>query len=222
MLSKDSNKTHLYQAVYRHILTFNLRDLLIYYMFTYTINSRSFKYSDEQLEHAVDGAPSQIPSLKFLTPPAPRSPTPGHDLATEWKFCSICFLSFICESTHKVRYKDLWNWHFNDIWPCPKVTSLTLGWNCYLHFILLVIPVDLICYMTMFKKKIVWPPGYPQCPKVPPLGHDSGDRIKIPMICFVSFICENTHKIWFKNLWNWHGNQNLMVYIWPLTSPQGH
>ena len=22
-------------------------------------------------------------------------------LATEWKFCSICFLSFICENTHK-------------------------------------------------------------------------------------------------------------------------
>ena len=27
------------------------------------------------LESAVDGAPSQIPTLKFLTPPAPRSPT---------------------------------------------------------------------------------------------------------------------------------------------------
>ena len=146
-----------------------------------------------------------------------RSPTPGMTLATEWIFCSICFLSFICESTHKVWYKNLWNWHVNDIWPRPKVTILTLGWKCYLHFVLLVIPDDLICYITMFKKKLFDPLGtHPQCPKVPPLGHDPGDRIKSHLICFVSFICENTHKIWYKNLWNWHGNRNLMIFdLWP-------
>ena len=60
-----------------------------------------------KLERAVDGAPSQIPTLKFLTPPAPRSPTPGHDLGNRMKFCSICFLSFICENTHTVWYKNL-------------------------------------------------------------------------------------------------------------------
>ena len=30
-----------------------------------------------RLEHAVDGAQSQIPMLKFLTPSAPANPTPG-------------------------------------------------------------------------------------------------------------------------------------------------
>ena len=137
-------------------------------------------------------------------------------LATVWKFCSISFLSFICENTHKVWYKNLWNWHVNDFDLTPRSPVLTLGWKCYLHFVLLVIPVELICYMTMFEKKMVWSPGYPQCSKVPPLGHDPGDRIKSRLICFVSFICENTHKIWYKNLWNWHGNRSLMIFdLWP-------
>ena len=42
------------------------------------------------------------------------------------------------------------------------------------------------------------------------------------LIYFVSFICENTQKVWHKNLWNWHGNQNLMIFdlvqrsqVWP-------
>ena len=60
---------------------------------------------------------------------------------------------------------------FLTIWPRPKVTSLTLGWKCFLHFVLLVIPVDLICYMTMFEKKIVWPPlGTPSAQKSQPWG----------------------------------------------------
>ena len=32
---------------------------------------------NQELERAVDGAPLQILTLKFLTPPAPPSPTPG-------------------------------------------------------------------------------------------------------------------------------------------------
>ena len=37
-----------------------------------------------QLERAVDGAPSQIPTLKFLTPPQhPQVPSRGMTLATE-------------------------------------------------------------------------------------------------------------------------------------------
>ena len=35
---------------------------------------------------------------------------------TEWKSCPICFVSFICENTHKVWYKNLWiclcNWNY--------------------------------------------------------------------------------------------------------------
>ena len=30
--------------------------------------------------------------------------------------------------------------------------------------------------------------------------HDPGDRMTILSDMFVSFICENTHKVWYKNL----------------------
>ena len=60
----------------------------------------------------------------------------------------------------------------------------------------------------------------PQHPLVPTLGHGPSNRIKILFNIF-SFICENTHKDWYKNLWNWHGNWNLMI-IDLLTSTQGH
>ena len=33
--------------------------------------------------------------------------------ATEWKLCSICFLSFICENMHKAWHIFFWNWHGN-------------------------------------------------------------------------------------------------------------
>ena len=46
------------------------------------------------LEPAVDGAPSQIPMLKFLTPQAPRSPTPGHDLGNRMKILFNMFSIF--------------------------------------------------------------------------------------------------------------------------------
>ena len=39
----------------------------------------------------------------------------GMTQVTEWKFRLICFMSFICENTNKVWYKNLWNllckWH---------------------------------------------------------------------------------------------------------------
>ena len=54
-------------------------------------------------------------------------------------------------------------------WPYPKVTNLTLGWKCYLYSVPLVIPVNLICYMTMFEKKINFDPlGRPSAHKSHP------------------------------------------------------
>ena len=123
--------------------------------------------------------------------------------AAEWKLCSICFLSFICENTHKVCFKNLWDWIGNrplDL--TPKVTSLTLGWKFYLHSVLLIIPVNLICHMTMSEKKN-WPPGCPQRPSPNPEAWPRWQNKKSCLICCVSFICENTHKVWHKNLWNW-------------------
>ena len=55
---------------------------------------------------------------------------------------------------------------------------------------------------------------------VPPLGYDPGDRIKIPSYMFISFICEKTRKVWFKNLWSWLCNWSL-IKIDLLTPSQG-
>ena len=52
-----------------------------------------------------------------------------------------------------------------DLWPHPKVTSLTLVRKFYLHSVLLVILVDLICHMTMFEFFFTtWAPPAPQSP----------------------------------------------------------
>ena len=102
-------------------------------------------HSNCELECAVDGAPSQIPTLKFLTPQHPQVPPLGHDPSNRIKIL-FNIISFICENTHKVWYKNLWNWHgiwnlmLFDFWPHPKVTSLTLGWKFYLHSVLLSSP----------------------------------------------------------------------------------
>ena len=82
-----------------------------------------------------------------------------------------------------------------DLWPHPKVTSLTLGWKFYLRSVLLVIPVDLIYRMTIFEKNVLL--GTLSAPKSHPWGKTQGTEWKSRLICFVSFICENTHKVWF-------------------------
>ena len=61
------------------------------------------------------------------------------------------------------------------------------------------------------------PPRYPQ---VPPLGMTQAAEWKSHLICFVSFICEKIHKVWFKNLWNWLCNSDLMIFDL-LAPPQG-
>ena len=54
-------------------------------------------------------------------------------------------------------------------------------------------------------------------PKSHPWGMTQAAKWKSRLICFISFICEKTHKIWFKSLWNWFSNWNLMISndIWP-------
>ena len=105
-----------------------------------------------------------------LGTPAPKSPTLGHDQCDRMKIPPDMF----CILTHRVWYKNLWNWHINrnlmifDLLTSPKVTSLTLGWKFYLHSAQLVIPVDLICHMTMFEKKFFWPRRHPSAPKSDP------------------------------------------------------
>ena len=138
-----------------------------------------------ELEHAVDEAPSQIPMLKFLTPSAPQVPPLRHDTDNRMKTLFNMFCIFYLWEHSKSLVKNLWNWHGNrnlmifDLLTHSKVTSLTLGWKFYLHSVLLIIPVDLICHMPIFD---FFTPWAPQHPKVPPLGHDCSTTITTPIL----------------------------------------
>ena len=139
--------------------------------------------------------------------------------------------------------------------------------DCRLNFSvypgLLLIPVNLICHMTMFrklsfwplpkapggrdpkncagacaihvsnshtksgwisKKKKFWPPPPPPPPHGTPKSHlramTQAAEWKSHPICFISFICEKIHKVWFKNLWNWPFNSDSMIFDL-LAPPQG-
>ena len=126
---------------------------------------------------------------------------------------------------------------------------------------LLLIPFNLICHMTMFRKFNFWPlpkapgggdpkivpvhvpfmwvthtqnlvefrkkksftPNPPRYPQVPPLGLTQAAEWKSRLICYIYFICEKIHKVWFKNLWNWLCNSDLMIFdlLAPRQGPRG-
>ena len=142
-------------------------------------------------------------------PSTPKSHPWGMTQVTEYESRLICFVSFIGENTHKFWFKNLWNWHGNqnlmifDLWPHPKVTSLTLGWN---------FTCILFCSSSSSIWYAKWPClifdhlGTPSTPKSHPWGMTQATEWKSCLICFVSFNGENTHKVWNKNLWNWLWN----------------
>ena len=122
------------------------------------------------------------------TPSVLKSQPWGMTKATEWKSYLICFVSFICENTNKVWYINLWNW------PHPKVTSLTLAFWAARHTCWFDMPHD---HVWIF----FWLPGYPKCPKVPTLGHDKSDRMKILSDMFCIFhLWEHTQSLVYKSL----------------------
>ena len=104
---------------------------------------------------------------KKLTPWAPQCPKVpplGHDQGDRMKILSMFGVnSFEIDMLTKIQ------WYLT-LWPHPKVTSSTLGWKFYLHSVLLVIPVNLICHMTMFEKKIFLTPSAHSAPQSPTPG----------------------------------------------------
>ena len=118
--------------------------------------------------------------LIHLGTPAPKSPTQG--AWPRWHNENPVWFSIVRTHTKfgiKIFEIDILT--IFDLLTSPMIISLTLGWKFYLHIVLLVIPDDLMCHITMFGKSKL-PLGHPQRPKVPPLGHDQGDRMKIPFI----------------------------------------
>ena len=117
------------------------------------VNTRRILYYKCKLERAVDGAPWQIPTLKFLTPPAPAVPTRGMTLATK-NVQYVFYLLFV--GTHTkfgIKIFEIDMLMIVDLLTSPQGHQFDP--RIKIHFVLLVIPVDLICYTTMFEKKIV-------------------------------------------------------------------
>ena len=65
--------------------------------------------------------------------------------------------------------------------------------------------------------------GYPGVPKSQHWDMTQASEQKSHLICFISSICKNTHKVWYKNLWNWLCYCNLLVFdlLTPPQSPRG-
>ena len=52
--------------------------------------------------------------------------------------------------------------------------------------------------LVEFREIFFWPPHPPRCPQVPPQGMTQAAEWKSHLICYISFFCEKTHKVWLK------------------------
>ena len=92
------NSRRIFSLIFQHKITEWKKpttQLCYCSMFRYVPSSDS-KHNNRKrkLECAVDGAPSQIPTLKFLTPQHPKVPPLGHDPGNKMKIPSNLFSIF--------------------------------------------------------------------------------------------------------------------------------
>ena len=122
-----------------------------------------------KVERIVDGAPSQIPTLKFLTPQHPQVQPLGHDPGTRMKIpLDMFYIFYLWEDTHSD----------------PRVKTLIVF--CSLrHPHQFDMPHDHVQKIIIF-----YPLSTP--------GTQALEQMSCS-ICFISFICKNTHKVWYKN-----------------------
>ena len=141
---------------------------------------------------------------------------------TEWKSRLICYISFICEKIHRVWFKNLLSWLCNSdimIFDLLATPQGPRGWGtkkwcrCMCH------SCKQLTHQIWLnlKKKILTSQTPHGTPESDPWGMTQATKWKSSLICFISFICEKTLKVWLKNLWNWLCNWNLMIFydIWP-------
>ena len=138
-------------------------------------------------KRAVDGARSKIPTLKFLTPPSTHKSHPGAGLCqqNENSVHYVFNLSFV--STHtKLGIK---------IFKIDVLTIFDLLTSPQGHQIDPRMKILLAFCSARHPRRFDMPhdhvwiflPWAPQRPKVPPLGHDLGDRLKIASDIFCFF-----------------------------------
>ena len=115
-------------------------------------------------------------------------------LATEWKFCSIYFLSFICENTHKtfgIKIFEIDMLMIFDLLTSPQGHQFDPRMKMLLAFFSACHPRWFYMPHDHVWKKKIDPLCTPSAPKSHPWG--PGDRIKNPIwyVLYLSF--ERTH-----------------------------
>ena len=128
----------------------------------------------------------------FYYPPAPTSPTPGHDPGSRMKILFNMFFIFFCENTHiefGINIFEIDMLMIFDLFTSPQGHQFDPRIKCYLHSVLLIIPVDLICppshTQNISDEIFILLPG--SCPRSGTLGHDPGNKIKISSDMFCIF-----------------------------------
>ena len=168
---------------------------------------------------------------KKIWPPNPpryhQLPTLDMTQGAEWKSHLICYISFICEKFGLKIFEidcnsDLMIFYLLAPPQGPRGRGPKNGAVAYAFH---VRNSHTKSGWILEKKK--FDHATPQStPKSHPWGMTQAAKWKSRLICFISFICEETHKVWFKNLWNWLSIWNLMIFndIWPFgpsPGPQG-
>ena len=147
-------------------------------------------------------------------PQRPKFPPWGMTSVTEWKSFLICFVSFICENTHKVWYKNLWNGHATqnsmifDLLTSPQGHQFDPRMKILLAFWSALHPHRFDMPHDHVWKNFFLTPSASLSALSPTPGMTQATELKSRLICFVFFFCENKHKVWYKNLWNWLCNWN--------------
>ena len=103
-----------------------------------------------------------------------------------------------------------------NFWPIPRGRGKKNLCRCMCH------SCELLTHKNWLNsgKKFFNPQPPLYLHKSDPWGMTQVMEWKSRLLCFISFICKKTHKVWFKNIWNWLSNWNLMLFDL-LAPPQG-
>ena len=145
------------------------------------------------------------PHAKIFDPPATPSHISEHDPGDRMKILfDMFYIFYLWEHTPKLGIKIFeidcnWNFMIFDLLTPPQGHKLDTRVKVLLVFCSTHHPATRPCS----EKLNFWPHS-----TLKPHPWDFGDGAwsrewKSRAICFMSFTCENTHKVWYKNLWNW-------------------
>ena len=132
-------------------------------------------------------------------PPAPPSPTPGHDLGNRMQILFNMFSIFYLWEHTKfgVKIFEIDMLMIFDLLTSPQGHQFDPRMKILLAFCSALHPRGIDMPHDHVWKKIIFDPlGTPSPPKSHPWGMTQATEWKSRLICFVSFICENTHKVW--------------------------